>query len=176
MGDLLKAFGITIAFVVPGMVLLLAFAFIYDDVEAGLMYIASDALKNVGGIILIVVSVAFGLVVHVLAWFAFEIGAMHLYYKLRGTTRPSFDIGKAFDTEDGQKAFDYINEQTFRYHQFFGSLSMVLLIISFLFAWERALPIPVLFVCLGTSGLLAIASVKMMISNHNNLKSIFPVS
>ncbi|MEM9669837.1 MAG: hypothetical protein AAF950_13005 [Pseudomonadota bacterium] len=174
MGDLLKAFGVTIAFIVPGVLMLLIGAYAFDRALEGLKFLGSSEMASVGPVILLVISIALGLVVHATAWFVYEMGMVQLWYGLAGETRPSVDMEKAFGSEAGQKAFDYINEQTYRYHQFFGGLSIVAFTLSFVLVEVKPLPGRLAFWSFLLGVLLGFAAIRMLLNNHSNLGRIFP--
>ncbi|MEM8635001.1 MAG: hypothetical protein AAGF33_08490 [Pseudomonadota bacterium] len=176
MGDLLKAFGITIAFVVPGALMLLIGAFGSENVLQGLRFLGSDDMASVGPIILLIISIALGLTVHVAAWLLYEVMMVPFWYGLLGEKQLPMDFERAFASEHGLKAFNYINEQTYRYHQFFGSLSIVAFALTIVTVEINPTPTNIGFwsFCLGL--LLGIASIKMMLNNHRALGAVFPLS
>ena len=124
------SFGLVIAYLLPGLVALLSLSAWSEQLHNmfGLAFTAhSDAglLLLMGGFALVI-----GLVLNVFRWLTFERAICKKY-------RIGPEVFSSFRDEHKLQAFLMVIEETFRYHQFFGSLAILTPFLSL--SWLRSL-------------------------------------
>lgn len=123
MNDLMtRRFGLLIAYIVPGFVMLLGVASLAEPVWGWLVGVGSVG-PSFGAVLYVAVgSVAAGMTASVLRW-AF----LDTLHEATGLHRPSLDESRLADR---LVAYDYLVEQHYRYYQFYGN-TLVALILAF---------------------------------------------
>ncbi len=153
-------FGTLIAHFIPSLILFLSVALYFSDLEKILPFI-----KEYSAVTIVVgsfISLACGLILDSIRYLLTWIPKLCKSYKKWS----SYDISQS--NEDDRKYHDWIIEHHFRFHQFYGNLSLSLLISAivlnklFLFKWLW----PLYFF----SAVCAISSIFTFYSTINNLK------
>ena len=153
-------FGTLIAHFIPGLILFLSVILYFSDLEKILPFI-----KEYSAVTIVVgsfISLACGLILDSIRYLITWMPKLCENYKSWST----FDVSKS--DEDDRKYHDWIIEHYFRFHQFYGNLSLSLLIsaiilnekLSFKYLWPLYL----------FSAVCAISSMFTFYSTVNNLK------
>jgi hypothetical protein len=116
------SFGLLVAFLLPGVVALFSLSFWYESAADAFHTFLTDA-SNVGlFFFLLLGALALGLVVSAVRWFVYEVLLTRL---------PRFNESKPTEAEwqrmaeqDRFVAFRAAVDETYRYHQFFGGLTL----------------------------------------------------
>jgi hypothetical protein len=112
------SFGLVIAYLLPGLAGLFSLSFSFEAVKA-LFDKFATAESNLGLFLLVVLaSVAVGLQVSIFRWFLFEKAP---WIKLRLQTKDLANLG----IKDKHTAFRTIIDEQYRYHQFWGGMTIV---------------------------------------------------
>jgi hypothetical protein len=120
------SFGLIIAYLLPGSVGLYGLSFLIESLKTTADKFFS-ANADVGLFLtMLAAALVIGLQVNVLRWMIYE----KLLFP--NTKLPQLDYGK-LQTEDKLKMVLYIIEENYRYHQFYGGMSVIMPVIYFAF-------------------------------------------
>lgn len=122
-----KNFGLLIAYVLPGFLALWAISPYSPTIQTWLGTSVADA-PTVGGFLYVTLgSVAAGLTVSALRWLILD--ALH---HRTGLTKPRWDFSRL---SAKLNAFDVLNEQHYRYYQFYGNTLVALCMAAVVRGW-----------------------------------------
>ena len=153
-------FGTLIAHFIPGLILFLSVALYISDLEKILPFI-----KEYSAVVIVLgsfLSLACGLILDSIRYLLTWVPKLCENYKIWST----FDISKS--DEDDRKYHDWIIEHHFRFHQFYGNLSLSLLISAIIL--NEKLPFKYRWPLYLFSAVCAVSSMFTFYSTVNNLK------
>lgn len=122
-----KNFGLLIAYILPGFTVLWAVSWYSPTVQTWLGTSIADA-PTVGGFLYVTLgSVGAGLTVSALRWLLLD----SLHHRT-GIPKPRWDFSRL---DAKLNAFDVLNEQHYRYYQFYGNMLVSLVLATALRGW-----------------------------------------
>lgn len=114
MGDLSgRNFGLLIAYVIPGFVVLWGFSYPSETIREWLQGSGAAGPSVGGAVFVLIASIACGMAANAVRWVTID--QVHHY---SGLPRPSWDDSRL---QEHLQAFDYLVENHFRYYQFYAA-------------------------------------------------------
>lgn len=120
-------FGLIIAFLLPGFILIYGLSFTYPDLKTALLYTAEDRASVAAFLLTTLASLASGLVVSALRWMILD-----SLFLLCGVTKTQLEFSKLSDANIYQ-AFIGIVENHYRYYQYYSNAFISILVAAFLY-------------------------------------------
>lgn len=123
------SFGLLIAYLIPGFLGLWGIRGTSETLEA---WMAADAssMPSVGGFLYITLaSIASGMILSTIRW-----AVLDNVHHATGIEKPDWDF---LHLRDRTTAFNLLNEQLYRYYQFYGNSTMALVAVLIARLWER---------------------------------------
>lgn len=168
MGQLLKSFGVAAAYLVPG-TLFMSFPFLFQStvVAAEVTGILGNG-SQASWAVLTAGAVTCGLIANAARALIFE-RVLFLFLRIK------FDFNRLSD-RDGRETMDYLTDNFYRHHQFFGNMSLAI------GAYYAAYCIyvsgfkfdPLFFVVVFVEVLLLFAAFDALRNYYNSLRQLFP--
>lgn len=124
-----RRFGLLIAYIVPGFVMLVGIGSLSEPVWGWLVGVGVGGPSFGAVLYVAVASVAAGMTASVLRW-----AVLDTLHRITGLRRPALDESRLAERLD---AYDYLVEQHYRYYQFYGN-TLVAVVLAF--AMWRASP------------------------------------
>lgn len=118
--ELSRSFGVLIAYILPGFILLWALSFLFPPVERWLTGGVAETPVIGGVVYATAASIIAGMILNAIRWIAID-----PIHHATGLTRPQLDDAKL---EKRLAAFTRLVEDHFRYHQFYANTALALLI------------------------------------------------
>lgn len=143
-----KNFGLLIAYILPGFTVLWAISPLSPTVQTWLGTSIADA-PTVGGFLYVTLgSIAAGLIVSAVRWLVLD--SVH---HRTGVAKPRWDFSRL---DAKLNAFDVLNEQHYRYYQFYGNMLAALCVAFVVRGWfvVQSWPDALATVCLAGLGVL----------------------
>jgi hypothetical protein len=127
-----KNFGVIIAFLIPGFMLLWGLSFSSNTISVWLVKSSATDAPTVGGFLYaILASLALGLLISAIRWLLVD----HFLYYFTCLKRTEIDFSKLKD-KDAFKAFQGVVENHYRYYQYYSN-TLVAVGVSFLaYLWK----------------------------------------
>jgi hypothetical protein len=120
--DISANFGLVVAFLLPGFVGLWGFSLHYGPLQ-NLFEVAEESETSIGAFLFVVLaSLAMGVFVSGLRWSILDCINEH-----SGLPKPNLDYKKLIEKEGALKAYDFFNENCYRYYQFYGNMAVAFL-------------------------------------------------
>ncbi len=124
-----KNFGLVIAFLLPGAIMLWGVSYSVSDVRA---WLASTTGPTVGSFLTATVAaLTLGMIANAVRWATLD--QLHQY--ICGPSRPAFDW-KGMSDPNKRAGFMEMNEQHYRYYQYYGSSFVALAVSWGLYEWN----------------------------------------
>jgi hypothetical protein len=117
-----KNFGVIIAFLLPGFLLLWGLSFSSADIAGWLATASADKGANIGGFLYATLaSLALGLIISAVRWLIIDSALHHIF----GPARQNINFGKLID-KDAFAAFQGVVENHYRYYQYYSNTFVAL--------------------------------------------------
>jgi hypothetical protein len=171
-------FGLAIAFLCPGLLVLVGLSFFNDPLAQGLRTVAS-ADSSLGGFVFIVVaSAGLGVFISNARYFLFDRGLLKV--PLLGVPDPAPDSGVVRRVGDRAAAWDVLRDQFYRYYQFSSNTAVALALVFVSWWWKTGhIPAIRLVVAFGVAELVLVAgavdTIKKYRTRTNHLTESEPL-